>query len=190
MFARVSACRLARDLGKRIALVAHRRGQRPASAARRLRRGGTDSAARPRRPSHGADAPDAGCRPSRGAAGADCVERRGRCSAARIDVAEGELAADAGAGAVDAAAGGGAPWSARSPAPRRWHSRPACTPGGSSSTVYSRIKRPRAQFTSTRKVTNGSGMASVELTNRTSRPSLLLPTLKVSDDRNGGRSMP
>src|ERR1700677_2843597 len=67
---------------------------------------------------------------------------------------------------------------------------PGVYTGGSSSTVYSRIRRPRAQLTSTRKVTNGSGMASVERTCRTSRPSLPLPTLKVSDDRNGGRAMP
>jgi hypothetical protein len=67
---------------------------------------------------------------------------------------------------------------------------PGVYTGGSRSTVYSRIKRPRAQFTSTRKVTNGSGIASVERTSSTSRPSLLLPTLNVSVERNGGRSIP
>src|ERR1019366_4746005 len=67
---------------------------------------------------------------------------------------------------------------------------PGVYTGGSSRTVYSRINRPRAQFTSTRKVTNGSGIASVERTSSTSRPSLLFPTLKLSDDRNGGWSMP
>src|SRR5450432_3417904 len=39
---------------------------------------------------------------------------------------------------------------------------PGVYTGGSSNTVYSRIKRPRAQFTSTKKVTKGSGIASVE----------------------------
>ena len=53
---------------------------------------------------------------------------------------------------------------------------PGVYTGGSSNTVYSRIRRPRAQFTSTKNVTNGSGMASVERTSKTSRPSLLLPT--------------
>src|SRR5450755_1305670 len=67
---------------------------------------------------------------------------------------------------------------------------PGVYTGGSSSTVYSRIKRPRAQLTSTRKVTNGSGIASVERTKSTSRPSLLLATLNVSEDRNGGLSIP
>ena len=67
---------------------------------------------------------------------------------------------------------------------------PGVYTGGSRSTVYSRIRRPRAQFTSTRKVTNGSGMASVERTSKTSRPSLLFATLNVSVERNGGRSMP
>jgi hypothetical protein len=67
---------------------------------------------------------------------------------------------------------------------------PGVYTGGSSSTVYSRIKRPRAQFTSTRKVTNGSGIASSECTNSTSRPSLPLPTLKVSEAKKGGLSMP
>src|SRR5580704_18994186 len=67
---------------------------------------------------------------------------------------------------------------------------PGVYTGGSSSTVYSRIRRPRAQLTSTKKVTKGSGIASVERTSRTSRPSLLLPTLNVMVDRNGGRSMP
>src|SRR5580704_6325484 len=67
---------------------------------------------------------------------------------------------------------------------------PGVYTGGSSSTVYSRIRRPRAQLTSTKKVTKGSGIESVERTSKTSRPSLLLPTLKVSVDRNGGRSMP
>src|SRR5271169_6647983 len=55
---------------------------------------------------------------------------------------------------------------------------PGVYTGGSSRTVYSRISRPRAQFTSTRKVTNGSGIASVECTCSTSRPSLLFATLK------------
>src|SRR6202167_858335 len=67
---------------------------------------------------------------------------------------------------------------------------PGVYTGGSNSTVYSRIKRPRAQLTSTKKVTKGSGIASVDRTSRTSRPSLLLPTLNVMVDRNGGRSMP
>ncbi len=67
---------------------------------------------------------------------------------------------------------------------------PGVYTGGSSNTVYSRMRRPRAQFTSIKKVTNGSGIASVECTNKVSRPSLPLPTLKVSVDRNGGRSMP
>src|SRR5579863_3129261 len=67
---------------------------------------------------------------------------------------------------------------------------PGVYTGGSSRTVYSRIRRPRAQFTSTRNVTKGSGMASVERTSRASRPSLPLPTLKVNVERNAGRSMP
>ena len=67
---------------------------------------------------------------------------------------------------------------------------PGVYTGGSSNTVYSRIRRPRAQFTSTKKVTKGSGIESVERTCNTSRPSLLLPTLNVSVDRKGGRSMP
>ena len=67
---------------------------------------------------------------------------------------------------------------------------PGVYTGGSSSTVYSRIRWPRAQLTSTRKVTNGSGIESVERTIRTSWPSLLLPTLKVNEARNGGRSIP
>src|ERR1700722_5290940 len=67
---------------------------------------------------------------------------------------------------------------------------PGVYTGGSSRTVYSRIRRPRAQFTSTRNVTKGSGMASVECTSKGSGPSLPLPTLKVNVDRNGGRSMP
>jgi len=67
---------------------------------------------------------------------------------------------------------------------------PGVYTGGSSSTVYSRIRRPRAQFTSTRKVTNGSGMESVDRTNRTSRPSLPFPTLNVTVARKGGLSMP
>src|SRR6202453_2290679 len=67
---------------------------------------------------------------------------------------------------------------------------PGVYTGGSSSTVYSRIRWPRAQLTSTRKVTNGSGIESVERTIKTSWPSLLLPTLKVNDVRNGGRWMP
>jgi hypothetical protein len=67
---------------------------------------------------------------------------------------------------------------------------PGVYTGGSSSTVYSRIKWPRAQLTSTKKVTKGSGIDSVERTLKTSRPSLLLPTLKTNDARNGGRSMP
>src|SRR5882757_1960175 len=67
---------------------------------------------------------------------------------------------------------------------------PGVYTGGSSSTVYSRIRRPRAQFTSTRKVTNGSGMESVDRTNRTSRPSLAFPTLNVTVARKGGLSMP
>ena len=67
---------------------------------------------------------------------------------------------------------------------------PGVYTGGSSSTVYSRINRPRAQLTSTRKVTKGSGIESVERTNKASRPSLPLPTVKVSVDRNGGLSIP
>src|ERR1700722_3349857 len=67
---------------------------------------------------------------------------------------------------------------------------PGVYTGGSSSTVYSRIKWPRAQFTSTRNVTKGSGIASVDRPSKASRPSLPLPTLKVSVERNGGRSMP
>ena len=67
---------------------------------------------------------------------------------------------------------------------------PGVYTGGSSNTVYSRMRRPRAQFTSTKNVTNGSGIASVERTSRASRPSLPLPTLKDRVDRNGGRSMP
>jgi hypothetical protein len=67
---------------------------------------------------------------------------------------------------------------------------PGVYTGGSRSTVYSRIRWPRAQLTSTRKVTKGSGIESVERTIKTSWPSLLLPTLKVNEVRNGGRSMP
>src|ERR1700674_1002484 len=67
---------------------------------------------------------------------------------------------------------------------------PGVYTGGSSNTVYSRIRCPRAQFTSTKNVTNGSGIASVERTNKASRPSLPLPTLNDSVERNGGRSMP
>src|SRR5258708_11420895 len=67
---------------------------------------------------------------------------------------------------------------------------PGVYTGGSSNTVYSRIRRPRAQFTSTKNVTKGSGIASLERTNKASWPSLPLPTLNVSVDRNGGRSMP
>src|ERR1700688_18232 len=63
---------------------------------------------------------------------------------------------------------------------------PGVYTGGSSRTVYSRIRRPRAQFTSTRNVTKGSGIASVECTSKASRPSLPLPTLKVNVDRNCG----
>ncbi len=85
-----------------------------------------------------------------------------------------------GAGAVTGAATGAAVLAVS----------PGVYTGGSSNTVYSRIKRPRAQLTSTKNVTNGSGMASVERTSKTSRPSLLLPTLNVSVDRKGGRSMP
>ena len=66
---------------------------------------------------------------------------------------------------------------------------PGVYTGGSSSTVYSRIRWPRAQLTSTRKVTNGSGTDSLERTVNTSRPPFLA-TLKVNEDRNGGRSMP
>src|ERR1700730_6850035 len=65
---------------------------------------------------------------------------------------------------------------------------PGVYTGGSSNSVYSRISRPRAQFTSTRNVTNGSGIASVERTSKASRPSLPLPTLKIRVERNGGRS--
>src|SRR5277367_6687124 len=105
--------------------------------------------------------------------------------------AGGVVAADGAAGCVMVVGGGGtaAVLGAVTGAEERAFS-PGVYTGGSSSTVYSRIKRPRAQFTSTKKVTNGSGIASVECTNRTSRPSLLLPTLKVNVDRNGGRSIP
>ncbi len=46
---------------------------------------------------------------------------------------------------------------------------PGVYTGGSSNTVYSRIRRPRAQLTSTKNVTNGSGMASVERTSKARR---------------------
>jgi hypothetical protein len=92
------------------------------------------------------------------------------------------------AGAVRRAAGGAVVGAATAEAELGFS--PGVYTGGSSSTVYSRIKRPRAQFTSTRNVTNGSGIASVECTSRASRPSLPLPTLKVRLDKNGGLSMP
>src|SRR5450631_2663013 len=106
-------------------------------------------------------------------AGADIAEGPGLRACAGAAVAAG---APATAGAVTAA--------------EEFGFSPGVYTGGSSRTVYSRINRPRAQFTSTRKVTNGSGIASVERTSSTSRPSLLFPTLKFSDDRNGGWSMP
>ena len=62
--------------------------------------------------------------------------------------------------------------------------------GGSSSTVYSRSKRPRGQFTSIRNETNGSLIASRECTRRTLRPSFPWPTENSSVLRNAGRSSP
>src|ERR1035441_2817379 len=47
---------------------------------------------------------------------------------------------------------------------------PGVYTGGSSRTVYSRINRPRAQFTSTREVTNGSGMVPDDRHHRSPTP--------------------
>jgi hypothetical protein len=55
--------------------------------------------------------------------------------------------------------------------------------GGSSSTVYSRSRRPRAQLASTRIVTNGSVTERFEVTLIAARPSRLRWTEKVNEVR-------
>src|SRR5450631_2113434 len=113
--------------------------------------------------------------------------RRGGGAAAVVGAAATGAAAAAGAATV---AGGVAEVVGAATGADERALSPGVYTGGSSSTVYSRIRRPRAQFTSTRKVTNGSGMESVDRTKRTSRPSLALPTLKLTVARKGGLSMP
>src|SRR5579862_5658134 len=126
------------------------------------------------------------------AAGALVVGRERRCPLA----GGGEDAATAGGMAAGAltegagAAGGAVAVAGAVTGADELAFSPGVYTGGSRSTVYSRIRRPRAQFTSTRKVTNGSGIASLERTSKTSRPSLLFAILNVSVERNGGRSMP
>ena len=62
--------------------------------------------------------------------------------------------------------------------------------GGSSSTVYSRSKRPRAQLASTSRVTKGSVTERFELTLMVARPSRERLIEKSKLDRYAGRSMP
>ena len=60
--------------------------------------------------------------------------------------------------------------------------------GGSSSTVYSRTRWPRAQSTSTSSVANGSLTASAECTCSTVRPSAVLRGSSVTPARKAGYS--
>ena len=117
------------------------------------------------------------------------IPRRGGGAVADGGTAAGAAAGAAAAGAAAVAGAEAEVVGAATGAEERALS-PGVYTGGSSSTVYSRIRRPRAQFTSTKKVTNGSGMESVDRTSRTSRPSFALPTLKVTVARKGGLSMP
>src|SRR5271166_726515 len=97
--------------------------------------------------------------------GSDVVDTAVDGAAGASEEAAAAGACAGGVGGAFAVAGGG--WAALVGAvigaAAFWFS-PGVYTAGSSSTVYSRIRRPRDQFTSTRKVTNGSGMASVECT--------------------------
>ena len=117
---------------------------------------------------------------ARRGSGGRAARRAGGGAAVAVAGAAGGAGASAGAGA-----GGGGVSVARAIDPSRAPGPVAGAPpgalatadwpgvytGGSSSIVYSRTRRPRAQFTSTSSVTKGSEIASVDLSLMTWRPS-------------------
>src|SRR5690606_41583042 len=68
--------------------------------------------------------------------------------------------------------------------------RPICMPGGSSRKVYSRANLPEAQFSSTRRSTNGSLIGRVEEILTTARPSDRRSMRKLRPVRAGLYSRP